>query len=46
MAAPYRKTKKIRKRKHRRYGKERKRVLRNQGTTPSLDTILGPVPNA
>ncbi|MCB0271971.1 MAG: hypothetical protein KDD46_03025 [Bdellovibrionales bacterium] len=46
MAAPYRKTKKIRKRKHRRCGKERKRVLRNQGTTPSLDTILGPVPNA
>ena len=46
MAAPYKKKKKIRKRKHRRCGKERKRVLRNQGTTPSLDTILGPVPNA
>ena len=43
MAAPYRKTKKIRKRKSRRAGKDRKRVLRNQGSTPSLEDILGPL---
>lgn len=44
MASPYRKSKKIRKRKDRRCGQTRKRGLRNQGTTPSLDSILGPLP--
>lgn len=43
MASPYRKTKKIRKRKDRRAGKDRKRELRSKGTTPSLDSILGPL---
>ena len=43
MASPYRKTKKIRKRKARSNGKERSRKLRNQGTTPSLEAILGPL---
>lgn len=43
MAAPYRKTKKIRKRKSRTEGKSRKRALRAKGSTPSLETILGPL---
>lgn len=43
MAAPYRKTKKIRKRKARTSGKTRKRALRSSGSTPSLDTVLGPI---
>lgn len=43
MAAPYRKTKKIRKRKKRNAGKDRKRLLRSQGSTPSLESILGPL---
>ena len=43
MASPYRKTKKIRKRKARRNGQERRRQLRNNGSTPSLDKILGPL---
>jgi hypothetical protein len=43
MAAPYRKTKKIRKRKARTSGKSRKRTLRAHGSTPSLEKILGPL---
>lgn len=43
MAAPYRKTKKIRKRKARTRGVTRKRELRSKGSTPSLDQILGPL---
>lgn len=43
MAAPYRKTKKIRKRKARTSGKSRKRDLRSSGSTPSLDKVLGPL---
>lgn len=43
MAAPYRKTKKIRKRKDRTMGKTRKRALRASGSTPSLDKVLGPL---
>jgi len=42
MAAPYRKTKKQRKRKARTRGKSRKRTLR-RGTTPSLNKVLGPL---
>ena len=42
MAAPYRKTKKQRKRKARTRGKARKRTLR-KGSTPSLDKVLGPI---
>ena len=40
MAAPYRKTNKIRKRKDRTQGKENKRKKRIQGSTPSLDKML------
>ncbi len=43
MAAPYRKTKKIRKRKARTSGKGRKRALRSSGSTPSLEKVLGPI---
>lgn len=43
MAAPYRKTKKQRKRKARTRGKTRKRALRSSGSTPSLDKVLGPL---
>jgi|JI10StandDraft_1071094.scaffolds.fasta_scaffold213512_4 hypothetical protein len=43
MAAPYRKTKKIRKRKARTSGKTRKRALRSSGSTPSLEKVLGPL---
>jgi len=43
MAAPSRKTKKIRKRKHRKAGKDRKRKLRIHGSTQSLDKLLGPL---
>lgn len=43
MAAPYRKTKKQRKRKARTRGKVRKRSLRSSGSTPSLDKVLGPL---
>lgn len=40
MAAPYRKTKKIRKRKVRTQGKEGKRLRRAHGSTPSLKKLL------
>lgn len=40
MAAPYGKTKLIRKRKTRQAGKESKRARRRYGSTPSLDKLL------
>jgi hypothetical protein len=42
MAAPYRRTKKIRKTKRAKQGKARKRRMRSKGSTPSLNKILGP----
>ena len=42
MASPYRRNKKIRKRRKTNQGKERKRKLRSKGSTPSLDKLLGP----